>query len=230
MKTITIDHPLRSISYKLRKNSFPLNTEARALDSYRLAHDQVWRMKRLFEQEKGEVQLALIDLHKLDAEREELNEMLGFYKEQVDLSSENLHIEMDVKFQVEVRDFYNNVNRQHSKVIQFYDIIGRRDAEYIDITDTYCRGEKPIDPLHFKVLDSVFEHHSDMQVDVASLDKDLQQFLAVLQDTYLLLDTYIQYYNKLYKAYGNVLHKTAQLTKDVQVLQRVWGDNRLPLQ
>ncbi|NGM62524.1 hypothetical protein G5B30_11425 [Sphingobacterium sp. SGG-5] len=225
MKTITIDHPLRTISYQLRDNNFMTKHEPLALDKYRLAHDQVWRMKRLFEQEKGEVQLALIDLHKLDAEREELNEMLGFYKEQVDLSSENLHLEMDVKFQVEVRSFFNDVNEQHRKVIRFYDVIGERDTEYITITDTYCRGEKPIDPLHFKVLDSVFEHHSDMQVDVASLDKDLQQFLAVLQDTYLLLDTYIQYYNKLYKAYGNVLHKTAQLTKDAQVLQRVWGDN-----
>lgn len=224
MKTITIDHPLRSISYKLRKNSFPLNTEARALDSYRLAHDQVWRMKRLFEQEKGEVQLALIDLHKLDAEREELSDMLGFYKEQVDLSSENLHIEMDVKFQVEVRDFYNNVNRQHSKVIQFYDIIGRRDAEYITITDMYCREEKPIDPLHFKILDSVFENYSDMQVDVVSLDKDLQQFLTTLQEVYNFLDTYIQHYNILYKAYGTILHKAAQLTKDVQALKRVWGE------
>src|SRR5690606_37673609 len=135
---------------------------------------------------------ALIDLHKLDAERQELNDMLNFYKEEIDLSSESLHIEMDVKFQVEVRDFYNNVNRQHSKVIRFYDIIGARDAEYITITDTYYRGGKPIDPLHFKILDSVFENYSDMQVDVVSLDKDLQQFLAVLQEVYLLLDKYVQ--------------------------------------
>ncbi len=224
MKTITLDHPLRSISYKIRENYFPLNTEARALDNYRLAHDQVWRMKRLFEEEKGEVQLALIDLHKLDAERQELNDMLNFYKEEIDLSGESLHIEMDVKFQVEVRDFYNNVNRQHSKVIRFYDVIGTRDAEYITITDTYYRGGKPIDPLHFKILDSVFENYSDMQVDVVSLDKDLQQFLAVLQEVYLLLDKYVQHYNILYKTYSAVLQKTAQLTKDVQELKRIWND------
>lgn len=54
MKNITVDHPLRSISYQMQDNRY-LQT---ALDNYRLAHDQVWRMKLLFEKEKGETQLA----------------------------------------------------------------------------------------------------------------------------------------------------------------------------
>ncbi len=224
MKTITIDHPLRSISYKIRENSFPLNTEIQALDSYRSAHDQVWRMKRLFEEEKGEVQLALIDLYKLDAEGQELRDILGFYKEQMDLSSKNLPADLDVKLQVEIRNFYNSVMQHHRNTVQFYDVIGARDTAYVKITDTYYRGEKPIDPLHFKVLDSVFENYSDMQVDIVTLDKDLQQFLTALGDVYLLLDKYVQHYNILYKAYGTILHNTGDLTKEVQELKRVWGD------
>ncbi|NGM63787.1 hypothetical protein [Sphingobacterium sp. SGR-19] len=224
MKTITIDHPLRTISYQAHDDRYPLNHETQALDNYRLAHDQVWRMKLLFEKEKGEAQLALINLHKLDEERDELNDMFGFYKEHVDFSSKSLHTELEVGFQVELRNFYNSVIEQHRKLVQFYDVIGTRDREYITIADTYCRGEKPIDPLRFEVLDSVFRHHEDMHVDVVSLDKDLQQFLTVLADVYLLLDSYIQQYNILYSTYSDILQKTAQLTKDVQVLETVWGE------
>lgn len=222
MKNITIDHPLRTISYQTKDDRYLQNLEAAALDSYRLAHDRVWRMKVLFENEKGEAQLALINLHKLEDERQELSDTLGFYKEQVDFSSKNLTIELDINFQVELRSFYNSVIQQHRKLVQFYDTIGVRDREYILITDTYFRGEKPIDPLHFDVLDSVFRHHEDMQVDVASLDNDLQQFLAVLTDVYSALDTYIQQYNILYRTYSEVLQKMAQLTKDVEVLQAAW--------
>jgi hypothetical protein len=224
MKNITIDHPLRTISYQAHDDRYPLNHETQALDNYRLAHDQAWRMKLLFEKEKGEAQLALINLHKLDEERHEFNNMFDFYKEQIDFSSKSLHTELEVGFQVELRNFYNSVIEQHRKLVQFYDVIGTRDREYAIITDTYFRGEKPIDPLHFEVLDSVFRHHEDMHVDVVSLDKDLQQFLAVLTDVYLLLDSYIQQYNILYTAYSDILQKTAQLTKDVQVLQKVWGE------
>lgn len=226
MKNITIDHPLRTISYQTHDDRYLQNLEASALDNYRLAHDQVWRMKLLFEKEKGEAQLALINLHKLEEERWELNDTLGFYKEQVDFSGKNLHTELEANFQVELRNFYNSVIRQHHKLVQFYDVIGARDREYTIITDTYFRGEKPIDPLHFEVLDSVFRHHEDMHVDVVSLDKDLQQFLAVLTDVYLLLDSYIQQYNILYTTYSDILQKTAQLTKDVEVLDVVWGKNR----
>jgi hypothetical protein len=160
----------------------------------------------------------------LDEERYEFSNMFDFYKEQIDFSSKSLHTELEVGFQVELRNFYNSVIEQHRKLVQFYDVIGTRDREYTTITDTYFRGEKPIDPLHFEVLDSVFRHHEDMHVDVVSLDKDLQQFLAVLTDVYLLLDSYIQQYNILYTAYSDILQKTAQLTKDVQMLQTVWGE------
>lgn len=223
MKKITIDHPLRTISYLINENGFPLPHEANSLENYRLAHDQVWRMKRLFEQEKGEAQLTLIRLLKLEDEQRELRYMLNFYKEQVDFSSAPLSPEFDIKFQVELRNFYNSVIQHQQTLVKFYDAIAVCDRAYIEITDTYIRKEKPIDPLNFNILESVFEHSSDMQVDVVSLDGDLQQFLTILTDVYLLLDDYIMQYNTLYKAYSAIVQQAAQLTKDVQVLNVIWG-------
>src|SRR5690606_532083 len=222
MKTLTIDHPLRTISYKVKDNSFPTPYELQVLDDYRLAHDQVWYMKRLFESEKAEAQLALIDLHKLDEEQEELSRMLTFYKGELDINDKKLHANVDILFQVELRNFYNSVIEQQQKLIRFYDHIGIRDREYTLITDTYYKEEKPVDPLHFTVLDFVFEHYEDMQVDIVSLDKDLQEFLAELSDVYRLLDAYIAQFNLLYRTYETVLKKTAQLTRSVQVFQVIW--------
>lgn len=223
MTTINIDHPLRRISYQVKREGYTIPSETEALENYRLAHDQVWRMKHLFEQEKGEVQLTLIHLQKLHEEYHELNHIFDHYKKEIDFSSKSLATELEVNFQVELRDFYNSVLQQQHKMVRFYDIIGLRDAEYTMIKDTYFRGEKPIDPLHFKVLDQIFIHHTDMQVDVISLDKDLQQFLAVLSDVYRILDDYIQQYNKLYNSYSAILQKASLMTKEVQTLQVIWG-------
>ncbi|WP_146191116.1 hypothetical protein [Sphingobacterium athyrii] len=55
---------------------------------------------------------------------------------------------------------------------------------YIQFIITY--KIKPIDPLNFQVLQSVFEHYEDMQVDVVSLDRDLQEFLTIVTEVYEL--------------------------------------------
>jgi hypothetical protein len=54
-----IDHPLRTISYQAHDDRYPLNHEIQALDNYRLAHDQAWRMKLLFEKGKAKHSLPL---------------------------------------------------------------------------------------------------------------------------------------------------------------------------
>lgn len=224
MKTKTIDHPLRKISYRFRENGFPLNHEAQALNNYRLAHDQVWRMKQLFEKEKSECQLTLIDLQILDDDRMEQQSLLDFYKENVDLSKENPYLDMEPNYQVELRNYYNSVIELHHNLVKFYDRIGTLEKEYIIITDTYFRGEKPIDPLNFEVLKTVFDHYEDMQVDVVSLDHDLQEFLRVLTEVYDLLDKYLIQYSQLYEQYSILLKNTALLVKEVQVLRKIWGE------
>jgi len=224
MKTKVIDHPLRQISYQYRENHFQLNHEIQSLDNYRLAHDRAWRMKQLFERETGECQLALIELLLLEDQRIEYKEMLDFYKKDVDLSKDKPYLEIEPNFQVELRNYYNSVIELHHKLIRFYDRIGSLEKEYIVITDTYFRGEKPIDPLNFKVLESIFEHYEDMQTDIVSLDKDLQEFLVKLTKIYDLLDKYTIHYGKLYATYGTVLKQTAQLVQDIQVLGKIWGE------
>ena len=222
IKTICIKHPLRDIVYAINENSFPLTNESTALENYRKAHDEVWHMKLLFEKERGDVLLAIIQLENLQREREELQQMLDFYNEQADMSQTAPLVNIDIKLQVELRDFYNQVMNLHRATIRSYDNIQPLTQQYNLYVNRYYRNEKPIDPLNFTVLDSIFRHHEDMQVDVVSLDKDLQDFLAVLTDVYALFDDYTMQYNELYNIYNQSIENTAQLTKKVGYWNELW--------
>lgn len=223
MKTIVVTHPLRDIVYQLKENSFPSPIEVGALEAYCRAHDEAWRMKLRFEKEKGELLLAHIALNKLNAELEELEGIRNHYLNQIDFSDAGAITAMDIRFQVELRDYYNQAQQQRQTVVKFYDRIGPLTQTYTDIVDTYLRGEKPLDPLQFRVLDPVFEFHDDMQVTIGSLDKDLQGFLQVLTDIYAFLDDdYVHQYNVLYTAYNDALQRAVDLAKSVQVFNRIW--------
>lgn len=223
MKTIVITHPLRDIVYQLKENSFPSSIEVDALEAYRRAHDEAWRMKLRFEKEKGEILLAHIELDTLNADMEELEGIRSHYLNQIDFSDADALTAMDIRFQVELRDYYNQVQQQQKAVVKFYDRIGPLTQTYTDIVNTYFKGEKPLDPLQFKVLDQVFEFHDDMQVTIGSLDKDLQGFLQVLTEIYTFLDDdYIRQYNVLYTAYTDALQRSVDLVKSVRGFNRIW--------
>ncbi len=222
-KTVLITHPLRDIVYELKENDFPSQIEVNAWEAYRRAHDEAWRMKLRFEKEKGEALLACIDLEKLTARLEEFEGLRDHYLRQADFSDAAAAANVDIRFQVELRDFYTQVGQLQKTLVKFYDRIDPLKQAYTDIIDTYFRAEKPLDPAQFKVLDDVFRFHDDMQVTITSLDKDLQGFLQVLTDIYAFLeDEYITHYNVLNNAYGEALHRSVDLVKSVQVFNKVW--------
>lgn len=224
METVLIRHPLRDIIYSLKpkEERHYVITEAPTLRRYVLAHNTVWQMKVDFEKEKGEVMLAYIELDQLTKAREELEDLYEFYKPQLDFTNSKLHIALDIKLQVELRDFYIQVIRQQQELVRFYDRLGPLDRRYSQMIDTYFRGKKPIDPLNFTILDDIFTHHVDRNVEITTLDKDLQNFLETINDVYTLLDKYVDEYNILYRAYLKELEETAALIKTSQSLHPLW--------
>lgn len=224
MKTIYIHHPLRDITYKSKKERYFMDSERQALLDYRTAHDNTWRMKLRFEKAIGEVFLAQNQLHDIDYEREELEEMWGYYLKQVDLTDVDIIHNIEIRFQVELRDFYLQVRKLHQRIIKFYDNVAVLDSEYTDLTNTYFKSSKPIDPLNFSILDDIFKFHEDRETDIKSLDKDLQEFLQTLTAVYVLLDDYIQLYNTFYQHYSTSLQKVEHLMKATQKLNSIWGD------
>lgn len=223
MKTIVVKHPLRDIMYQLKKDRLPSSLEVGALEAYRRAHDDAWRMKLRFERERGEILLVQIDLDQLNSTMEELEQLRNHYQRQLDFSDDTAIADMDIRFKVELRDFYNHAHRLQKEVVKFYDRIGALTLTYTDIVDTYLRGEKPLDPAQFKVLDDVFTFHDDMQITISSLDEDLQGFLQELTRIYAFLDDdYIVAYNDLYTAYNETLQQSVGLVNSVQVFNKVW--------
>lgn len=222
LKSITINHPLRSINYLTKDIGFPSNLEEKALLNYRKAHDQAWFMKIRFEQERGNALLESIALSDLDAEITELVAMLDWYSDTGALNKELPLVEVDIKLQIELRDCYLKIEAAHRNTVKFYDRIALREQEYNDIVDAYYRYDKPLDPLKFNVLDDVFEFSSDMNVDIESLSIDLEDFLSVLSSVYDLLEKYFVAYHELHKGYGETVHKMAALTKSAQVLRPFW--------
>ena len=109
-------------------------------------------------------------------------------------------------------------------MVKFFDRIGPLNQAYTDIINTYIRmrDKKPLDPLQFNVLDDIFRFHDDMEVEIDSLDKDLQKFLAVLADIYTLLDDYVEQYNVLHTTYSNALQRSVELADAVQVFNKIW--------
>lgn len=222
-KTVLITHPLRDIVYQLKEESFPSPIEVRALEAYRRAHDEAWRMKLRFEMEKGEVLLAYIDLEKLNAGLAEFEGLRDHYQRQADFSDAAAAANVDIRLQVELRDFYIQVRQQRQALVRFYDRMAPLTQAYTDIINTYLRGERPLDPVQFKVFDDVFRFHDDMQVTITSLDKDLKGFLEVLTDIYAFMeDDYVSHYNVLYNAYNEALQRSVALVKSVQVFHTVW--------
>lgn len=219
MKTICIKHPLRNLIYTTKKEGLSLNHEIQSLNEYRKAHDEVWKMKLLFEKERGSVLLAIIKIDLMDREYQELLEMYNFYKENSQISESTSMYNIDYKLQVELRDFYLQVKELHQAILRFYDEVRICTTAYNAIIDTFYRGDKPIDPLNFTVLDSIFLHHEDMDVDIVSLDKDLQEFLKTVTKVYNTMDDYIIQYNELYQIYSRAIFNIAQLSKDVYNFQ-----------
>lgn len=215
MKAICIKHPLRDITYTTKEEGLSLNHEFQALDEYRKAHDEVWKMKLSFEKERGKVLLAIIQIDLIDNQYRELLEMYDFYKENNQISESTSMYNIDYKLQVELRDFYLQVKELHQATLRFYDELRDCTSSYNEITDTFYRGTKPIDPLNFTVLDSIFRHHEDMDVDIVSLDKDLQGFLQTVTEVYNTMDDYIIQYNELYQIYSRSISNIAQLSKEV---------------
>lgn len=222
MKTIYIQHPLRDITYKSREKRYFMASERQDLLDYRAAHDDAWRMKLRFEKAKGEVLLAQNKLHDVDYEREDLEEMRTYYLTQVDLTDDHAAHSVDIQLQVELRDFYLQVRNLHQRIITFYDNVAALESEYKDLTDTYFRSTKPIDPLNFRILDAIFEHPEDRETDIKSLDKDLQEFLQKLARVYAILDDYIQLYNEFHQHYSTSLQKVGQLMQAAQKMNSIW--------
>ena len=224
MKTIVVKHPLREITYQLKANSFPSPTEIDTLEKYRRAHDEAWRMKLRFEKERGEVLLAQIEVNKLNDNMEELESIRKHYLREIDFTDETALRDLYSKLQIEIRDFYNQARQQRPAVVKFFDRIGPLNQAYTDIINTYIRkrDKKPLDPLQFNVLDDIFLFHDDMEVEIDSLDKDLQKFLQVLTDIYTLLDDYLEQYNVLHTAYSNALQRSVELADAVQVFNKIW--------
>lgn len=222
MKTIYIHHPLRDITYKSRKKRYFMESEHRDLLKYRSAHDEVWRMKLHFEKAKGEVLLAENQLHDIDYDREELEEIWGYYLTQIDLADANITHVLEMRFQVELRDFYLQIRKLHQRIIKFYDNVAVLESEYTDLINTYFKSSKPIDPHNFRVLDDIFKFHEDRETNIKSLDKDLQEFLQTLTAVYERLDDYIEWYTTFYQHYSASLQKIEHLMKATQKLNVIW--------
>lgn len=223
MRIIAIQHPLRDIMYKSKEERYFMDSERQVLLNYRIAHDDTWQMKLRFEKAKGDVLLAQNELQDIDYDREDLEEMWTYYLAQIDLADIDIIHTLEMRFQVELRDFYLQIRKLHQRIIQFYDKVAVLESEYADLTDTYLRADKPIDPLNFRVLDNIFECHEDRETDIKSLDSDLQQFLQTLTSVYTILDDYTLLYSDFYRHYSTSLQKVAGLMNDTQKLNSIWG-------
>lgn len=224
MKTIVVKHPLRELTYQTQDTGFPSQIEIDALEKYRRAHDEAWRMKLRFEKERGEVLLAQIEVNKLNENMEDLERIRKHYLREIDFTDETALRDLYSKLQIEIRDFYNQAQQQRPAVVKFFDRIGPLNQAYTDIINTYIRklDKKPLDPLQFNALDDIFRFHDDMEVEIDSLDKDLQAFLQVLTDIYTLLDDYLEQYNVLHTAYSNALQRSVELAESVQIFNKIW--------
>src|SRR3546814_16378371 len=117
-------------------------------------------MKLRVEQEKGEILLAHIELDKLNAEMTELESIRNHYLAQIDFSDAGALADMAIRFQVELRDYFNLAQQPRKAVVKCYDRIGPLTQTYTNIVDTYFRGETPLDPTHFKVGKSTVKEQS----------------------------------------------------------------------
>ncbi|MCY4779859.1 hypothetical protein ORI89_09360 [Sphingobacterium sp. UT-1RO-CII-1] len=226
METILIRHPLREIIYhlKLKEERIYSVAEEQALQNYVYAHNTVWQMKVEFEKEKADAMLYYIDLNRLIGGRKELENIYNFYKPQIDFGNPNLHIDLDMKLQIELRDYCNTVYKHQQNLIKFYDHLGPKQTLYGEIVQKYfTRTAANIDPANFTLLDEILtKHPEDSNVDITSLDKDLKEFLKTTNDVYVLLDEYIEEYNTLYTAYLGELDKTEELVKTITPLNSIW--------
>src|SRR5690606_24610746 len=156
-----VKHPLRELVYQSKGPGFPSQIEINALEKYRQAHDEAWRMKLRFEKERGEVLLAQIEVNKLNENMEYLDGIRKHYLREFDFNDEAALRDIYSKLQIEIRDFYNQARQQRLAVVKFFDRIGPLNQAYTDIINTYIRKQdkKPLDPLQFNVLDDIFRFH-----------------------------------------------------------------------
>ncbi|TJZ62823.1 hypothetical protein FAZ15_00485 [Sphingobacterium olei] len=63
-----------------------------------------------------------------------------------------------------------------------------------------------------------------MQVDISSLDKDLQEFLIKLKEVLILFDDYVAQYTQLYTSYSYAIQHMAELTKEIKVWDFFWKE------
>lgn len=222
MKTIYIQHPLRDITYKSKEDHYFMESEHLDLLKYRAAHDEVWQMKLRFEKTRGDVLITQHKLQDIDYEREALEDMWAYYLTQIDLNDPQRIHTLEMRFQVELRNFYLQIRKLHHLIIKFYDHVAMLESEYTDLTDTYFKFGRPIDPLNFRVLDDIFKFHEDRETDIKSLDQDLQEFLQTLNEVYATLDDYTQIYTEFYQHYSASLKKIEELMKATQKLNSIW--------
>ena len=222
MTTIYIPHPFRDITYQSKNKYYFLPYERQQLQRYRAAHDEAWQLKQRFETAKGAALLAQNELNDYDYDREELEFIWENYVTEIDFTDKALLHTLDIRAQVELRDFYLEVRKLHERLIKFYDKLAAVEAEYKELTKSYLRQDKPLDPLNFTLLDDIFKFHEDRETDIESLDQDLQAFLQELTAVYAILDTYVEVYSALHTQYGDSLHKMAQLMHTIQQLDNLW--------
>ncbi|TJZ62824.1 hypothetical protein FAZ15_00490 [Sphingobacterium olei] len=96
-------------------------------------------MKIQLEKDRGDILLTQLKLDLLVDERKELERIHDFYTGQVDRSQADLLVNVDIKLQVEIRDFANQVTKLHHDTILFYDGIQRNSEHYNRYTDSYYR-------------------------------------------------------------------------------------------
>lgn len=224
MENVLIRHPLREINFSLKpkeEQNYYISEDL-TVQNYIRAHSTIWEMKIGLEKERGEAMLAHLELDQLIKAREELEDIYEFYKPQLDFTNPNLNSELDIRLQVELRDYCKETIRLQNKLVRFYDNLGSLQIVNDDIVDKHFAGVESAELLNLKVLDDILAQQTHPHIDLVSLDKDLQEFLDIVSDVYKLLDDYIEEYNLLYAAYLHELDKAVELVQMTRPLNSIW--------
>src|SRR5690606_17130924 len=169
LKTIVKEHPLKNIVLDFDLDIAPPPFEQEALRYYYEAHDKTWAMKEHAIAMKKRLEEAKNTVEDLDLRRLGIEQELEILEDWLGVAQMEDIPYFDESITIDINGFFETCLKHNDELQLLYEVVDALTKTYNKDIDNLYEDDYLIDPMHFEVLDNVYQRYEEVSVHTVSL-------------------------------------------------------------